>query len=134
CAHLAAARQVLADFGYGGDLAVAAWLHDLNEDTPTSREEIADRFGAHVAALVWAVTGIGATRAERNQSGYTKIRALPEAAVLKLADRIANVEAKGPAHKLSRYRDELPGFEAALAGLGDERMWARLRAGLAASA
>jgi (p)ppGpp synthase/HD superfamily hydrolase len=54
--HLAAVRAVLRDFDIGGALGVAAWLHDLVEDTPTTRDEVAERFGPAVAALVWAAT------------------------------------------------------------------------------
>jgi (p)ppGpp synthase/HD superfamily hydrolase len=127
--HLEAVRAVLADFGYDGTLAVAAWLHDTVEDTDATREEISARFGEEVAALVWAVTGTGETRKERNAAAYAKMRAHPPAAVLKLADRIANVEAsRTRPDKLAMYRSELDGFTRALEGLGDPRMWARLRA------
>jgi (p)ppGpp synthase/HD superfamily hydrolase len=130
--HLAAVRAVLASFGYGGALAVAAWLHDVVEDTGVGRDEVAARFGVEVAELVWAVTGVGESRKERNASAYDKIRRLPAAATLKLADRIANVEASHSApDKRAMYRAEWPAFSAALAGLGDERLWARLRAALA---
>lgn len=129
--HLAAVRAVLEGFGYGGALGVAAWLHDTVEDTGTTREEIDAGFGDEVAALVWAVTGVGENRKERNASAYEKIRRHPEAAILKLADRIANAEAsREHPEKLSMYRRERERFEQALAGLGDARMWARLRAAL----
>ncbi|EYF02732.1 HD domain-containing protein [Chondromyces apiculatus] len=132
--HLERVRAVLADHGYGGALGVAAWLHDILEDTPTTRDEIADRFGAHVAALVWAVTGVGATRKERNASMYGKIRDTEGAALLKLADRIANVEAaRTRPDKLRMYRSEAEAFTQALAGLGDPRLWARLQAAFAAA-
>jgi hypothetical protein len=129
--HLEAVRAVLRDFGHGGALGVAAWLHDVVEDTPTTRDEVEQRFGAEVAALVWAVTGVGDDRKARNAAAYAKIQQLPAAATLKLADRIANVEASAtvPA-KLERYRAEWQGFATALAGLGDARMWQRLRHGL----
>lgn len=130
--HLAAVRAVLEDFGHGGALGVAAWLHDAVEDTGTTREEIAERFGAEVAALVWAVTGVGQSRKNRNASAYEKIRRTPGAAILKLADRIANVEAsRSRLDKLRMYQQEAADFERALAGLGDERMWDRLRRALA---
>ena len=56
-------------------VVAAAWLHDTIEDTSVTREDIVAHFGDEVAALVWAVTGEGATRSERNQSAYAKIRA-----------------------------------------------------------
>lgn len=130
--HLAAVRAVLAEFGYGEALAVAAWLHDVVEDTEATREDIAARFGDEVAQLVWAVTGVGPNRRARNASAYEKIRAYPRAAILKLADRTANAEASREApDKLAMYRAEHPAFTRALEGTGDERMWARLAAALA---
>ena len=131
-AHLAAVREVLAEAGIGGHFLVAAWLHDVIEDTPTTRDEVAQRFGEPVAALVWAVTGVGADRAQRNLAAYAKMRAHPEAATLKLADRIANVEAsvQGSPEMLARYRAEWPAFAAALEGLGPAPLWQRLRAAL----
>lgn len=132
--HLQAVRQVLADFGYTGRLLVAAWAHDLIEDTPTTQEELEAIAGPEVAALVWAVTGVGNNRAQRWASVVPKIAALPEAAILKLADRIANVEActRGKETALHRmYAREQPAFEASLLGLCDPQMWARLRAAFA---
>ena len=131
--HLATVRGVLRDFGHGGPLAVAAWLHDAVEDTAVGRDEVERRFGPEVAALVWAVTGVGETRKARVASAYAKMRAHPAAVVLKLADRIANSEASRRQNPrlFAMYREELPGFEAALGAHGDPAMWARLRAALA---
>jgi (p)ppGpp synthase/HD superfamily hydrolase len=127
--HLAAVRAVLADFGLGGPPGVAAWLHDVLEDTPTTRDELDGRFGDEVGALVWAVTGVGHDRRERARSMYEKIAARPAAAALKLADRIANVEAsRGRPDKLAMYRGERDAFRRGLGGLGPAAMWARLEA------
>jgi (p)ppGpp synthase/HD superfamily hydrolase len=134
--HLAAVRAVLADAEIGGDFIVAAWLHDVVEDTPTTKAEVAERFGESVAELVWAVTGVGCDRKARNADAYAKMQALPAAATLKLADRIANVEAslRSSPENLAKYRAEWPAFSAALDGLGDEQLWDRLRIALAISA
>ncbi len=131
--HLGQVRAVLADFGYGGALGVAAWLHDVLEDTRAQKAEIESRFGADVAQLVWAVTGEGADRKEHNATAYAKIRALPAAAILKLADRIANVEAsRDVPKKLALYRSEWAAFRKALGDIGDPRMWARLERAIGA--
>ena len=42
--HLQAVRAVLRDFGHGGALAVAAWLHDTVEDTAVTREQVEAHF------------------------------------------------------------------------------------------
>lgn len=135
--HLCAVWQVLRDSGVrAGPLQTAAWLHDVLEDTPTTFAELGERFGEEVQALVWAVTGVGANRKERNGEVYRKIKICPAAADLKLADRIANVEAAirdGAAGKFDMYREEHDEFEAALYGLGSPHLWARLREAITAS-
>lgn len=66
------------------------------------------------------MTGVGADREARNASAYAKIQEHPAAAVLKLADRIANVEAsRGWPEKLEMYQHEWPSFARALVGLGN---------------
>lgn len=48
----------------------ASWLHDVVEDTDVTIEDIEKEFGAEVAEYVWAVTGIGNNRLERNSNVY----------------------------------------------------------------
>lgn len=130
-AHLHAVRTVLLDFGYSAPFTLAAWLHDVVEDTPVTRDEVAANFGEEVADLVWAVTGVGETRSERVHAAYEKIKENPPAAVLKLADRIANSEAsRDYPKKLALYRGEHASFKEHLGTLGDPRMWARLEKAL----
>mgnify|MGYP001567422829 CR=1 FL=1 len=64
--HLAAVRAVLASIDAPPHLCVAAWLHDTVEDTDTTPRELEERFGADVAAVVWAVSGFGPNRKGRN--------------------------------------------------------------------
>jgi (p)ppGpp synthase/HD superfamily hydrolase len=129
--HLQAVHAVLVDFGYTAPFTVAAWLHDVVEDTPVTRDEIEAAFGNEVAELVWAVTGVGETRPERVHAAYEKIKKHPDAAVLKLADRIANSEAsRDYPKKLALYRGEHASFKENLGTLGDPRMWARLERAL----
>ncbi|WP_067538079.1 HD domain-containing protein [Nocardia crassostreae] len=117
--HLAAVRAQLAAYGFDGEVAVAAWLHDVVEDTEVGIEDIRAEFGEVVARLVWAVTGIGPDRPARNQDAYTKIRAYPRAVVLKLADRIANMEAAAADNPglWEMYRREYPQFRGSLESL-----------------
>lgn len=69
----------------------AAWLHDTVEDTTATREDIEQQFGNEVAEMVWALTGVGQTREECIESAIKKIAATPNAGLIKLADRFANV-------------------------------------------
>lgn len=83
--HLAAVVQVLCDFDYGQPYRQAGW----------------------------AVTGLGAARQERNARIYAGLRVCPDAAAVKLADRIANVEAAAPgSDHMARYVREADAFEA----------------------
>ncbi|MCC7459794.1 MAG: HD domain-containing protein [Proteobacteria bacterium] len=92
--HLGKVADVLKRFGITDEqMLAAAWLHDVVEDTKTSIEEIESNFGPRVADLVFRVTNeSGKNRRERHQKTYPKIRASKDAVLLKLADRIANVE------------------------------------------
>jgi (p)ppGpp synthase/HD superfamily hydrolase len=109
--HLAAVEEVISRFGFGHDteLRAAAWLHDVLEDTDLNIETLRMEFGDRVAEAVFAVTdGEGANRKERKAQVYAKIRANgDDALIVKLADRIANVEAGG---KVDMYRKEQDTF------------------------
>jgi (p)ppGpp synthase/HD superfamily hydrolase len=56
--HLAEVATLLAETAGEPDawLVAAGWLHDTVEDTATEREELAERFGEEIAALVAEVT------------------------------------------------------------------------------
>lgn len=115
--HLAAVETVIVQFlGNDKELRAAAWLHDIVEDVDgVTREDVETEFGARVALAVWAVTGVGANRKERNTNAHEKIRMVGfDAIALKLSDLIANVEAGG---KTGMYRKEHPDFKAALYGI-----------------
>lgn len=140
-AHLAEVESVLIRFGYNSEssitaqnLLVAAWLHDILEDTTVTYEELMSGMGKEVADLVYAVTNeSGANRKERHLKTYPKIISHPYAIILKLADRIANTEASvnlsknGSFHFLKMYKKEYPGFRNALYVSGvQESMWQHL--------
>jgi (p)ppGpp synthase/HD superfamily hydrolase len=130
--HLRAVRDTvfrfLAYIPYGVPVEVvtlAAWGHDLIEDTGVTIEELTDRYGVEVSDLIWRVTNEpGVNRKARHEATYWKIKESPAAVFLKLADRIANVEAGG---KTGMYRKEWLGFKAALYTEGElDPMWDHL--------
>lgn len=91
--HLQTVENILVEFDHTNYVwRAAAWLHDAIEDTGTTRGEVEKWCGQTVGDLVWAVTGVGPNRKARNQSIYDKLVLYPAACVLKIADRIANVE------------------------------------------
>jgi (p)ppGpp synthase/HD superfamily hydrolase len=134
--HLKQVEMVLNRFGFTNDvrLQIAAWLHDIIEDTPFSYDQVKHGFGPDVADIVYAVTNeMGRNRKERYAKTYPKIRANPRALALKLADRIANIEfSKGTnTEYINMYKKEMPFFEEALYEKSDderiETMWQYLK-------
>ncbi len=125
--HLFAVVQVMRDFDCTQDEWKAAFLHDVLEDTEATSDQILDLFGERVLRLVYACTGEGETREDRNQCIYRRIAEYPAAARIKLADRIANVEAATPGgYWWMRYKAELPSFRAAIRPHVSDAMWRRL--------
>lgn len=128
--HLTEVVTILREFGYTSDeWAAAGWLHDIVEDTGLSIHSIRSQFGDRVADLVWAVTGQGENRKARNTDAYRKLRQMPDAVPLKLANRLANVcycSISNDKQLLAMYRKEWPGFRGALGDLGPREMWEKL--------
>lgn len=125
--HLAATEEVLRRFGVTDpDMRAAAWLHDVVEDTGTKLKEVEEMFGPRVAELVGAVTKEpGADSEARAALTYPKTRRVRGAVQLKLADRIANVEAGGSL--VRKYRKAHEDFRRALRTEGEhDGMWAHL--------
>ena len=123
--HLSCAVEVIKryrDLNGDMDLIAAAWLHDTIEDTKVTYADIATLFGVGVAKLVEAVTDKpGKNRRERHEATYPFIRKNGgyKAVLLKLSDRIANIEYsidQGNAGKLSMYRKEHEDFEVMVRG------------------
>jgi guanosine-3',5'-bis(diphosphate) 3'-pyrophosphohydrolase len=93
--HPIAVAELLARVGGVTDLALlqAAILHDTIEDTDTTRQELAERFGERVAAIVAEVTDDKSLcKEERKRLQIEHAPGLSVAAKLvKLGDKIANV-------------------------------------------
>jgi (p)ppGpp synthase/HD superfamily hydrolase len=129
--HLDEVAAVLLRFGTENvEMLQAAYLHDVVEDCGVTLDALRIAFGMRVAQLVWAVTNApGANRKSRLLATYPKVLATPGATLLKLADRIANVEqsvSQGPLgeDKLKMYRKEHPEFETALRVVSEHgEMW-----------
>lgn len=93
--HLEQVEMVLNRFGFvdDWDLRIAAWLHDIIEDTQISYDMLCSQFSVEIVDIVYAVTNeMGRNRKERFEKTYPKIKANKKALILKLADRIANIE------------------------------------------
>jgi guanosine-3',5'-bis(diphosphate) 3'-pyrophosphohydrolase len=96
--HLAEVASLLASVTDGEDaeLVAAGWLHDTIEDTDTSQDELAQRFGARVAGLVEEVTD-DMTLAKSERRRLQVIDAPKKssgAKLIKIADKISNIRVR----------------------------------------
>lgn len=122
--HLDDVVDVLKRYGFSGKYIVAGYLHDSIEDDGLSFKDIKNHFGVEVAEMVYCVTDeLGRDRNEKKTKTLPKTAGHPPAIVLKLADRIANVEHGG---KIGMYAGEYASFKKALfANTPDDglKMW-----------
>lgn len=112
--HLNDVEEVLKRFGYGGYFMIAAQLHDVLEDCSCSFNDLKKSFGEKIAEIVFCVTDeIGRNRDERKEKTYPKIRSNTDAIIIKLADRIANIESsiERGNKMLDKYRKEHKKFK-----------------------
>src|SRR5580692_5828906 len=117
-AHPVAAAAILADLHLDGDTIVAAILHDVIEDTPTPKDQLATRFGSAVAELVDGVTKLDQikfkSREEAQAESFRKmllamVRDL-RVILVKLADRTHNmrtIEAMTPPRQRAIARETI---------------------------
>ena len=94
--HPVRVAALLAEVGAVDDAEVlaAALLHDTVEDTEATHDEIRERFGERVHALVREVSDDTSLKAmERKQAQVEGAAALsPGAVLIKLADKTCNIE------------------------------------------
>jgi len=107
--HLDDVTDVLKRFGFSGKYIVAGYLHDIIEDTALSYNKVKYYFGFEVAEMVFCVTDeLGRDRSEKKKKTLPKTASNPDAIVIKLADRIANIEHGG---KVEMYFYEFDEFK-----------------------
>ena len=117
-AHPVAAGVILAGLRVDTDTIVAAILHDVIEDTPIAKEELARRFGDTVAEIVDGVTKLDQiqfkSREEAQAESFRKmllamVRDL-RVILVKLADRLHNmrtIEGMSPVRRRAIARETL---------------------------
>jgi guanosine-3',5'-bis(diphosphate) 3'-pyrophosphohydrolase len=127
--HLDAVLAILERFKVANSYnRYAAYGHDVLEDTKqTLLGMLLAGFPLRAALLCWLVTDkSGTTREERKAHTYPFIALWQEAIILKLADRIANVEM---GEKVEMYQHEYAHFRAALYNSNHSKareLWAHL--------
>lgn len=121
--HLGKVVDAVKKYGGSPVHETAAWLHDVLEDTPISREQLQQRFGKDIANIVDLLSN-----QETKEETFKRIRTNPNAVFVKLADRIANT-AEG--QKNSKYRKEHPLFKSILYRPGEfDEMWTEIERNL----
>ncbi|QDH71673.1 bifunctional (p)ppGpp synthetase/guanosine-3',5'-bis(diphosphate) 3'-pyrophosphohydrolase [Lysobacter alkalisoli] len=101
--HPVAVARVLAEQGMDAETLIAAILHDTIEDTPLTRQCLADEFGETVAELVDGVTKLDKLqfrdRAEAAAESFRKMLLAMSrdlrVILIKLADRLHNMRTLG---------------------------------------
>ena len=114
--HLAEVANLVSEASGGADaeLVAAGWLHDIIEDTATTREELADRFSVRVAALVVEVSDdMGLPKDERRRLQVVGApHKSPDAKLIKIADKISNIRARIVPDASKEERDDLADYVA----------------------
>ena len=97
--HLTNVVSVLLHFGFTFEedelIISAAWLHDIIEDTAIDEAYVSTHFGEEICEIVSAVSNHrdeANTKLENKRITFSKIAINEKAIIVKLADRIANVE------------------------------------------
>ena len=109
--HPTAVASILADMRMDHQTLMAALLHDVIEDSPTSKTTLSEKFGESVADIVDGVsklTKIFSTRAEAQAENFEKM-ALAMAKdirviMVKMADRLHNMRTIGVMSSPQRKR------------------------------
>lgn len=111
--HIYDVIDVLKRFDFKSNkMLIGAALHDTIEDDGISYNDIKKHFGIDVAEMVFCVTDeLGRNRKEKKEKTLPKTMSNPDAIILKLADRIANIEHGG---KIDMYRKEQIDFKGTL--------------------
>lgn len=114
--HLLFVVKTLKEFGFTNVAILATGvLHDTLEDTQATYEELVTFFGVIIADSVAALTEPkGGNRKWRHEQTYPRTAQNTYAIIVKLADRIANVEVGGS--KVGMYRKEHAFFKHSLYG------------------
>ncbi len=110
--HPVAVASILAKLRMDHHSVAAAVLHDTIEDTPLTKEQIAEQFGAEVADLVDGVTKLDKmkfrTRREADAESFRKMLLAMSRDLrvifIKLADRLHNMRTLGAMATESRRR------------------------------
>ncbi len=110
--HPLTVARILAELGMDPPTIISALLHDVIEDTPTAKEQLAKSFGEEVAELVDGVSKLThiefETKAEAQAENFRKMMLAMvndiRVILVKLADRLHNMRTLGVMRPEKRRR------------------------------
>ena len=124
--HPCAVVEILADYGFDSSTLIAAFLHDVLEDTAVTPEQLAAEFGQEILELVQGVTKLDKlqftnredAQAENFRKFFMAMAKDLRVIIIKLADRLHNMRSLGfvPPEKQQRVAKETLDIYAPLAG------------------
>lgn len=89
--HLDMVHAIVVYFGLSEEYEIAAYLHDLLEDTSIKKQQLARNFSEEIAEMVFCVSGFGETRQEKQKDIHNKLQTNIKSINLKMCDRLANL-------------------------------------------
>ena len=126
--HLDQVCEIVKRFGGTTTHQIAAWLHDVVEDTPVKVIEVQTKFGSRIAQIVDLVSNRKPTKPvtpeskrEAKRKTWNLTRCSKDAVFVKLCDRLANVTAGS---KNDMYRGQHATFKSILYREGEfDELW-----------
>ena len=131
--HLDMVYSITLEFGLSEEYQIAAYLHDLLEDTEIKKSDLVVAFGEEIAEMVFCVSGFGETRKEKQENIHSKMKDNFKSINLKMCDRLANLKtSKINKPKLyKRYCKEHEEFQLDLVfSLGNEFLFSEIQQAL----
>lgn len=116
--HVVATAMNLADMKMPPSIVIAGLLHDVPEDTTRTIEEVQEKFGDDVAAMVGGITKLGKLKyrgmeryLENLRKMFLAMAADVRVVLIKFADRLHNLETLGALPPKKQYRVALESLE-----------------------
>lgn len=121
--HLKKVNELVIKYGGSKEEQIIAFLHDVLEDTPVTKEELSKKFGSKIAHIVDLLSNKSS-----KEETFKRIRTSREAVFVKLCDRLANVS---EGTKNNKYRKEQSLFKQILYRPGEfDNLWREIESKL----
>lgn len=111
--HPVATAKILFDTGGSEDMICAALLHDVIEDCNVTKKQLEELFGKRIAMIVWLLSKVkewptSSLRVKNNlEEMENALAEYPEAMIVKMADRLHNIQTLSGFFSLEKQQDYL---------------------------